>query len=332
MKTTRTRGNTVLLGILALLLVVFLVAAVLLGVELWEKHQGAFPERDTAAETLKHNGVEYVLKDSLETFLFIGLDTFEESATDDDSYNNDRQADFLMLLVLDNAEETCRVIHVNRDSMAEMNVLDVASNKIGTVTKQIALAHTYGNGREVSCQNTANAVSELLMDINVDHYVSVTMDAVPMYNDFVGGITLEILDDFTATDPAMVQGATLTLTGEQALRYVRSRHGLDDPTNNHRMKRQKQYLEALYSRARTLAAEDEEFIARAALKLEEGYLVTDCLGNKLTTLLQKVASYELKGVLDIAGETKMGEQWLEFYPDEESVKDVVAECFYEAKK
>lgn len=330
MKTTRTRGNKVLIGILAVLLVVFLVAATLLGVELWERRRGTFPERETAAETLTHHGKEYVLKDSLETFLFIGLDTFEKDE-DADSYNNARQADFLLLMVLDNAEKSCRAIHVNRDTMAEMNVLDVASNKIGTVKKQIALAHTYGNGREVSCQNTANAVSDLLMNIDIDHYVSVTMDAVPTYNDFVGGITLEILDDFTATDPAMVQGTTLTLTGEQALRYVRSRQGLDDPSNNNRMKRQKQYLEAMYTRACALAEEDAEFIARAALKLEEGYLVTDCLGNKLTTLLEKIASYEMGEVLDLAGETKMGEQWLEFYPDEESVKDVVVDCFYKVK-
>lgn len=331
MKTMRTRSNKVLLGILAVLAVIFLIAAVFLGLDLWERRQGTFPARDTAAETLTHNGAEYVLKDTLETYLFIGLDTFEE-AEDADSYNNDRQADFLMLLVLDNAEKTCRVIHVNRDSMAEMNVLDVASNKIGTVTKQIALAHTYGNGREVSCQNTANAVSKLLMGVDIDHYVSVTMDAVPLYNDFIGGVTVEILDDFTATDPAMVQGATLTLTGEQALCYVRSRYGLDDPTNNNRMKRQKQYLEALYARALQLAAEDEGFIARAALKMEEGYLVSDCLGNKLTTLLEKLATYELLGVSDIKGETKMGKKWLEFYPDNDSVKDIVVTCFYELKK
>jgi len=130
----------------------------------------------------------------------------------------------------------------------------------------------------------------------------------------------------------MTKGATLTLTGEQALRYVRSRQGLDDPSNNSRMKRQKQYLEALYNRACTLAAEDEEFIARAALQLEEGHLVSDCLGNRLTALLEKVASYEMLGVSDIAGETKMGKQWLEFYPDEESVKETVVECFYKIKR
>lgn len=331
MKTTHTDNKKVWRALLALLLVVFLVAAVFLGLDLWEQRRSFFPTKDTAEETIRHHGTDYVLKDSLETFLFIGLDTFEKT-TDSDAYNNDRQADFLLLLVLDNAEKNCRVIHVNRDTMAEMNVLDVASNKIGTVTKQIALSHTYGNGREVSCQNTANAVSKLLMGINIDHYVSVTMDAVPVYNDFVGGVTVEILDDFTASDPAMVEGATLTLTGEQALRYVRSRQGLDDPSNNNRMKRQKQYLEALYTRSCALAAEDEEFIARAALQLEEGHLVSDCLGSRLTALLEKVASYELLGVSDIAGETKMGERWLEFYPDEQSVKDIVVECFYQVKR
>ena len=90
-------GNRkILIGILAVLLVVFLVAAALLGLDLWERRQGAFPPQDTAAEKLSYNGREYVLKDRLETFLFIGLDTFEEE-TDPDSYNNDRQADFLML-------------------------------------------------------------------------------------------------------------------------------------------------------------------------------------------------------------------------------------------
>ncbi|MBE6758440.1 MAG: hypothetical protein E7552_07870, partial [Ruminococcaceae bacterium] len=231
MKTTHTDSKKIWLALLAVFLVVFLAAATLLGLNLWEQRRAAFPQKDTADETIRHHGTRYELKDSLETFLFIGLDTFDK-ADSADAYNNDRQADFLLLLVLDNAEKTCRVIHVNRDTMAEMNVLDVASNKIGTVTKQIALSHTYGNGREVSCQNTANAVSKLLMGVNIDHYVSVTMDAVPVYNDFVGGVTLEILDDFTAADPAMTKGATLTLTGEQALRYVRSRQGLDDPSNN----------------------------------------------------------------------------------------------------
>ena len=62
MKTTPIRSNKVLLAVLALLLTVFLVAGALLGLDLWERRQSAFPKRETIAQTLTHNGAEYVLR------------------------------------------------------------------------------------------------------------------------------------------------------------------------------------------------------------------------------------------------------------------------------
>ena len=41
----------------------------------------------------------------------------------------------------------------------------------------------------------------------------------------------------------------MTLQGEQALRYVRTRYGLEDSTNSTRMARQQQYINALYAKA-----------------------------------------------------------------------------------
>lgn len=321
---TRTIVTKTVAIVLAALLLLFLG---LFFVEIWEKKHSIYPKnKKELSETLSYNGQNYVLKDQIETVLILGLDTFQSE--DSDSYNNDKQADFLLLLVIDNAEKTCRAIHVNRDAMAEMNILGVAGDKVGTVVKQIALSHTYGNGREVSCRNAANAVSKLLMGVEIDHYVSVTMDAVPVYNDLVGGVTLEILDDFTGIDASMVQGKSVTLKGEQALFYVRSRYGLDDPTNNHRMQRQRQYLDALIAQSRQKAAEEDSFISRAALKMTD-YIVSDCSGNKLESLLQKVSVYDLDTILDLRGETIMGEEFLEFYPEENSVKEVVIDCFYE---
>ena len=320
-------GSTVSKIVTVALAAVVLLSLTLFFVEIWERNNTVYSgEHETLSETLSHNGQKYVLKDNLETLLVLGLDKFQTE--DIGSYNNDKQADFLLLFVMDKSTNTCKVIHINRDTMAEMNILGVAGDKVGTVVKQLALSHTYGNGREVSCRNAANAVAKLLMGVRIDHYVSVTMDAVPTYNDLVGGITLEILDDFTSIDPSMVLGETVTLEGEQALLYVRSRYGLDDPTNNNRMKRQKQYMEALYERSRQLAAEDENFISRAALKMTD-YLVSDCSGNKLEALLQRLSAYEIHEILDIDGKTLMGEKYLEFYADEGSVKDVVIDCFYE---
>ncbi len=314
-------------GIIALS-VVLLITSFFMFIKEWEKDYGRFQEStEVLDKDLSYNGKQYAYKENLETILLLGLDKF---SNEDSGYNNDKQADFLMLLVIDHSAKACYPIHINRDSMVNIDVLGVAGDKIGTVKKQIALSHTYGNGREVSCRNAANAVSNMLFGVEIDHYVSVTMDAVSVYNDFVGGVEVEILDDFTGIDDAMVQGEVVKLTGDQALRYVRSRNGLDDSTNNNRMKRQKQYLEALYEKSRALSAADEGFIQKAALKVTD-YIVSDCSVNKLESLVKTISSYERSEIINFEGETIRGEEFMEFYPDEAMLKEVVVGCFYKEK-
>lgn len=323
--------RTMALKISAVVLVIILVLSIcFFGLEIWEKHFGNFPEKnDALVETLSYNGDDYCLKDNVETMLLLGLDN--QSNEDSGSYNNDRQADFILLLAIDNSDKSVKAIHINRDTMAEMNMLGVAGDKIGTIKKQIALSHTYGNGREVSCRNTANAVSKLLLGVNVDHYVSIVMDAVPTFNDLVGGVSVEILDDFSGIDDSLVKGSTVNLSGEQALKYVRTRYGLDDPTNNNRIKRQKQYIEALQKKTHDLIANDKSFVSKTSLAMAD-YIVSDCSGNKLETLFEKISSYEFEDSINIEGESKMGPQFVEFYPDEDALKAAVIECFYEIKK
>lgn len=326
-KQHRNDTRTIALKIGAVVFaVIFIISAMLLIVERFEgnhsEYTGEVPVLD---RTLTYNDQEYELNENLETVLVLGLDKFDSE--DKESYNNDKQADFLMLFVIDSDAQTCKVIHLNRDAMIPMNILGVAGDKIGTITQQLALAHTYGNGKEVSCRNTANAVSNMLLGVEIDHYISVTMDAVCAYNDFVGGVAIEILDDFTGIDDTLVKGETITLNGEQALRYVRSRYGLDEPTNNHRMVRQKQYLEALYDKTVENIAADEAFISKAALMMSD-YLVSDCSGNKLEKLLYSISEYKPGEILDIDGEIVIGEEFLEYYLDEDSVKKIVVETFY----
>ena len=324
----RATRRTALKIATVILVVVLLFSTGMFLMSIFERYYGQYAEQplpDTESDVLTYDGEEYVLRDGIETLLVLGLDTYAGETPE--SYNNDKQADFLLLLVMDTENDTCKAIHINRDTMADINVLGVAGEKVGTVRKQIALSHTYGNGREVSCRNVANAVSDLL-GVEVDHYVSVTLDAVPVYNDLVGGVTLEILDDFSAVDPAMVEGSTVTLTGEQALKYVRVRQGLEDSSNSRRMTRQKQYLEALYERSRQCAREQEDFVPQAALAVTD-YLVSDCSGNKLEDLMSRFAEHPLDTVLSPEGELVKGEEFMEFYPDEDSLRQTVIECFYD---
>ena len=312
--------------------VIFVLSGILLALNIWENRQAAFDPNSSVGldSTIEYNGKTYVLKKDVQTLLVLGLDKFE-GVSENDAYNNDRQADFVMLFVIDNQNKTCAAVHINRDTMTDINILGVAGESVGIVNKQLALAHTYGNGKEISCRNVADAVSGLLYNMKIDHYVSVTMDAVPVYNDLVGGVEVTVLDDFTGLDDSLVKGEKVTLMGEQALRYIRSRKGLEDSTNSNRMVRQRQYLNALYQKTMECTKADSEFIIDATMKMSD-YLVSNCTVNQLQTLGERISQYELVEISAIEGTSVVGEKFMEFYPDVDSMKKIVVDLFYQEKK
>lgn len=332
MRDRSVAKKTALQIVAVVLAIIFFLCAGLLGVHLWEQWQNKKqPSSSAYGETvLKHNGKEYVLKENVETLLVMGLDKFNGDVKES-SYNNDRQADFIMLLVIDNDNSCYYGLHINRDTMAEVNILGVNGQKVDSVTKQIALAHTYGNGKKVSGRNVADSVSKLLLDVNVNHYVSVTMDAVPVMNDLVGGVEVEVLDDFSGIDDTLVKGEKVTLMGQHALNYVRSRYGLEDSSNENRMKRQRQYLNALFDKTKEKSENDADFIANTTLKMSE-HIVSNRSATALQTVFNKISDYEYKGIKEIEGELKAGEEFMEFHPDKTSVKATVIDLFYKEKE
>ena len=310
------------------LLAVAVVCGVFFGISVWDKQTGEYTKPDAFEipdSALTYDGKKYDLKENVETVLVMGLDKFEQGG--EEEYTNDMQADFLMLLVVDNDAEECTALHINRDTIAQMNILGVAGDKVDVISQQLALAHTYGNGKEISCRNTAEAVSNLLLGIEINYYMSVTMDAVGIYNDYVGGVEVVIDDDFSGIDNTLVKGEKVLLKGDHALNFVRSRYGLDDDTNNRRMERQKQYLNALYEKTQQCIAEDDSFVFDAASKLSP-YVVSNCSGNRLQSLAEKIADYEFTEIRNLEGTFAKGERFMEFHADGNNVEETVVELFY----
>lgn len=311
---------------LVALAVIIAFGGALLILRYWENQQGNVPVATPVDNTITYNGAKYREK-NVQTLLFMGLDKYEGDI-ENNSYNNDQQADFLLLFVIDNKNATCSAIHINRDTMAEMSVLGLAGEKVGSVTKQIALAHTYGDGDMRSCRNTADAVSKILGGIKIHDYISVTMDAVPAFNDFAGGVEVTVLDDFTGIDETLVKGETVTLMGEHALNYVRTRYGLDDSTNSARMERQRQYMDALLDKATNKAKSDDDFIIDSIGLLSE-YMVSNCSVVELEKFFSDISNFDFSEFYYFEGENRMGETYMEFYPDENSVEEIVMNLFYE---
>lgn len=327
----RTKGNFLKVITLALI-VVFLIAAALIVVKNWEDRHNYFPSATTENGFLSFEGKDYVLDDNIETFLIMGLDRFD-GATSADSHESGIQADFLMLFVFDNAKEQCKAIQINRDTMVTVNKLGIGGTKVDSFTKQIALAYNYvaDNNDKVRGRNTKDSVEDLLYGIKVNHYMSLTMDAVAAMNDLVGGVEVTVLDDFTGIDDTLVCGENVTLTGEQALRYVRTRYGLEDSTNNTRMARQQQYINALYEKTISQVKADDQFVIDLATTMNE-YVAYDSSNQKMQKLTEKFKEYEFLGIEEIKGESKKGEEFMEFYPDKDKLLELVIDEFYKLKE
>ena len=217
---------------------------------------------------------------------------------------------------------------VNRDTMTKVNTVDEEGYYLSSTTMQIALAHASGDGMEASCENTVHAVSELLYGQDIDNYASLNMDAIEVLNRLSGGVTVTIEDDFSREDPSLVMGETVTLSDEQAMHFVRGRTNVGDGSNEGRMRRQEQYLEALKQKLLEKCKEDSEFALQIYDALKP-YMVTDLSRNDFINLAAFLIEATEEDAPEIEGTNLVGETGFnEFTPDTDSLADAVIGLFY----
>lgn len=329
-------------AILGLTALAVLLAALFLGLRAWEARLEtpsgtADPppeEREDGRELTYYNGAWYAPREGLETVLVLGLD---RSAEDESipSYGNYAQADFQLLLVIDHENQTYIPLQLNRDTIVEITEFDRSGRPAGSSTAQLALAYARAQaytGDEKAARETAmDAVSGLLFGAEIDHCVTLTMDGLIVLNDLVGGVEVEIRDDFSAIDEQLVQGETVRLLGKHALNYVRSRWWVGDSSNLERMERQEQYLESLTEKLTSLAEADADFILSVLLEVND-YLGSDCTLEQLADLAETVRTFDRASSCSLEGEAVMGAQYVEFYPDKEKLEKLVIEVFYEPEE
>ena len=270
--------------------------------------------------SLEYGGKRYQLREGVECTLVMGLDKFATEKIEEADYINDMQSDFLILMIVDEQNETLRALHVNRDSMAEIQRYGLAGKKLNSFIGQLALSHTYGSGGADSARYTCEAVSKYLSGLPIEHYVSLTMDAIPTPHDLVGGVTVTVEDDFSNTDPSIKQGETMRLQGQQALTFIRARSSMNDPSNLKRMERQREYMDGLYKQMKAQFASDANF----GLRLAEGLgdtMQSDLSTGELSELGERWANYSFEGIETVKGEAKLGEKYIEFYADEDALTE-----------
>ncbi len=278
---------------------------------------------------VKYEDRIYAYKEDILTFLFMGIDKNSEVQEVAEGPNGG-QADALFLAVMDPSEKAVRVIGINRNTMADIDIYNEEGAYVTTTKAQIAVQHGFGNGMEESCGYQIKAVAKLLYGLPVHGYAAVNMSAISDINDAVGGVEVEVLEDLTVKDPALAKGERIRLTGEQAFWYVKYRDTEQFASADRRLDRQKQYLNALIGAAKQAVRQD----VTAALDLYKeisSRMVTDITLDEAAYLAPILADYQFDTdhFYMLEGETVKGERFEEYYVDEEALYEMILEIFYE---
>ena len=286
-------------------------------------------EEQYVSKTIIRDGTSYYPRADITVILVMGIDV-EGPVIPSNSHRNPGASDMVALVVIDQAAESYRILCLNRDMMVNMPVLGLGGKQAGTFYGQLALSHTYGTGLEDSAENTRKTVSDLLYGIQIDHYVSMNIDGIGILNDAVGGVTVNVTDDFSEVNPSITMGQ-LRLDGQQAVAFVRSRQGVGTQMNLSRMERQKEYMKGLAHALEGKLEQSENFVVDLYAEMDP-YVVTDCSVNVLSGLLQRCTDYEMKEIASVEGENVIGEAYYEFYADEQALDALILDLFYAPKK
>lgn len=330
-KRTSSRAARRLKQILPIVLIVLMSVLLVTGLYMEHANNKRLAARAKVAGSLQQEstvsweGKLYSLRRDLLVATIIGIDTADDAPAPG-------QSDFVTLVVVDPKAEQWSLLQLNRDTMCQVPRLSDEGRYLGTSHEQLALAHSYGSGQADSCRNTLHAVENLLYGVSLQKFIRIPLNSIPTLNDAVGGVKVKLEEDLSSFDPAMNEGASLKLTGEQAEIFVRARKGTDNPTNLARMERQRRYLEAWMNAAKQYTARES-----AATVANTISVITDELYSNMTTaqiadLTQAVSDYPAPQIVTVEGEAVLNGELMEFHPDEHALQQQVLDLFYERVK
>ena len=272
--------------------------------------------------TVEYRGKTYRYNENVVSIVVMGYDRRQDVSVTGKA----GQADAIMVVALDTSTGLMRVIGVPRDTMVDVDE-NVGDAFIGQDKMQIALAFSYGDGYESSAQNVVRAVSRVLYNMPMNYYLALNMEGVGPINDAVGGVTLTPLA--TIPNTGIYEGATMTLYGSNAMKYVQYRDTSQLDSSLQRQARQSQYLQAFFSQAISSAAGNPTVLVslyQTALQYSTTNLGLDEFSYLATVLLSHGMSQ--LDVVTLGGEPVKGEQYVEYHLDQQSVYETVLDVFY----
>lgn len=286
--------------------------------------QAQSTEEETVEDTVTYNGETYVYRKNLRTILFLGVDKEADSVVGE-TVGRNGQADCILLLIMDEETKETTILQISRDSMTDVDIYGITGSYLATEHEQLALQYAFGESDTKSCWLMKQAVSELLYGIPVNSTMALSVDGIGELTTAMGGVTLTVPEDYTSIDPSFVQGTTISLQGDLAEKYVRYRDINVMGSNNGRMERQNQFIQAMFRQMQGIDAASYTSLLNTA----DPYLTTDLSAEELKNLKNYTIREEMETV---PGTAAPGEEHEEFTVDDQQLYELILKLFYEKQE
>jgi LCP family protein required for cell wall assembly len=280
---------------------------------------------------LIYNGKKYTRTSAVKAYLLLGVDN-TGSLQEDLPIDKIGLSDGIFLVAHNTARNTVKIISIPRDTMTLISYTDENNQVIGQRVDHINYAWMYGDGHELSGRYTSEAVSHLLGGLPLDGYMAGSIALIGELADFVGGVPVTIgEEEVVKASDTFQPGKTVVLKGDLAEKYVRYRDTTEDFTAIERLTRQKKYIVAFENQLIQRQRENSKTIPDM-MNVIQGNIITNMQkGDYLRIVLDVTSSGHALtdgDIQQIGGESARGEQFDEFYPDDQNIDELILQDFY----
>ncbi len=294
---------------------------------------GAESEDDEEGLFVTYNGKKYQYNEDVINFLCLGIDKdipIEERREAENLANGSAGlADAIILISVNVESGSIKIFAIPRDTIVPIQVVDAKGNFIREESGQINLQHVYGQTADQACELMVEAVSRLLYQVPIQRYCSLNLAAIPVLNDAIGGVDVQVLEDIDGDVRNYHAGETVHLEGDMARDYIQKRDINVVGSSLGRVERQKQYMNNYFAKAKEAVKNDltlpltvynglQEHMCTNITPEDIAYLVPELLGMPLTA----------EDITTIPGEATLPDKYLEYIVDANQLKELVISSFY----
>ncbi len=227
----------------------------------------------------------YRYNEDILTFLLMGI-------------HQEEKADTMFLFVLDPHEEAMKLIPINCNTMAAVDIYDGQGVYNGAITAQVGIQYGVGGNKKESCEYQVKAVKNLFYGIHISGYLAVDIEDIPKVMALIEGIELGNIKGLSSAG----------ISAEE------------------RLEKQSMVLAELILQGKNLVREDFTIPIRIYNQIS-GNAVTNITADEVAYLAATAGGYHFDAgqIAVIPGESINDE----FYVDQARFHEMVTDIFYE---